>query len=45
MIFDFFLDKIKDNNQTLIYVTHNKEYSKRANKIYEISNQKLLRII
>ena len=43
LVFEFFLEKIKSNNQTLIYVTHNKNYAKKANKIYEISNQKLLK--
>ena len=44
LVFDFFLEKIKTNNQTLIYVTHNKSYSNRANILYEISNQKILKI-
>ena len=44
-VFDFFLEKIIENKQTLIYVTHNREYAKRASKIYEIINQKLNRIL
>ena len=40
-VFDFFLETIKQNNQSLIYVTHNKYYAKKANKRYIISNQKL----
>jgi len=43
-VFDFFLEKIKQNNQTLIYVTHNKNFAKRANNIYEISNQNLIEL-
>ena len=41
-IFEFFLETIKSNNQTLVYVTHNKKYAKRANNIFEISNQKII---
>ena len=43
-VFDFFLDKIKSNYKSLIYVTHNNEYAKKADFAYKISNQKLLRI-
>ena len=43
-VFNFFLDKIKLNSQTLIYVTHNKDYSVKADKQYIISNQNLERI-
>ena len=43
-IFSFFLEKIRLNFKTLIYVTHNKEYAKKADKIYEIYNQQLQRI-
>ena len=42
-VFDFFLEKIKHNNKTLVFVTHNKEYALKANKTYEISNEELLR--
>ena len=45
IVFDFFLEKIKSNNQTLIYVTHNNEYAKKANKIFEFSDQKLKKIL
>ena len=44
LVFEFFLEKIKLNNQTLIYVTHNKNYANRADSLYEISNQKILKI-
>ena len=43
-VFNFFLDKIKINNQSLIYVTHNKDYAMKANYKYKISNQQLLNI-
>ena len=45
LIFEFFLEKIRTNKQTLIYVTHNKNYAKKADQIYEINNQDLLRIL
>jgi ABC-type lipoprotein export system ATPase subunit len=43
-IFDFFLEQIKINNQSLIYVTHNNHYAKQANMKYQILNQKLKQI-
>ena len=42
-VFDFFLEKIKNNKQTLIYVTHNNHYAKKANNFYQISQQQLIR--
>ena len=42
-IFDFFLEKIKINNQSLIYVTHNKDFAMKTNNRYVISNNKLLK--
>ena len=42
-IFDFFLKTIKLNKQSLIYVTHNSKYAKKADTVYKISNQKLLK--
>ena len=44
LVFNFFLKKIKDNKQTLVYVTHNKKYALKADKKYEISNHKLINI-
>ena len=41
-IFDFFLKEIKKNKQTLIYVTHNQKYAKKAEIQYEISKKKYL---
>ena len=41
-VFDFFLETVKFNKQTLIYVTHNNNYAQRADKIFEITNKKLL---
>ena len=43
-IFNFFLEQIRINNQSLIYVTHNNHYAKQANKKYQILNQKLKQI-
>ena len=44
LVFNFFIEKIKSNFKTLIFVTHNKEYAKKADKIYQIANQELQRI-
>ena len=41
---NFFLDKISSNNQTLIYVTHNEKYAKKANTAFEISNNQIHKI-
>lgn len=43
-IFEFFLEQIKFNNQSLIYVTHNKHYAMQANIKYKIINQNLMQI-
>jgi len=43
-VFEFFLDKISSNNQTLIYVTHNEKYAKKANTAFEISNNQIHKI-
>ena len=43
-IFSFFLDQIKINKQSLIYVTHNKKYSIQAKDEYEIIQQNLIKI-
>ena len=43
-VFEFFLEKISSNNQTLIYVTHNAKYAKKANKAFEISNNQIHKI-
>ena len=40
-IFDFFIKYINDNNKSLIYVTHNKDFSKRADEIYFLNNKTL----
>lgn len=44
-VFDFFLEKIKFNNKTLIYVTHNNSYAKKADYVFEILHQKLIRTL
>ena len=43
-IFNFFLEQIRINKQSLIYVTHNNHYAKQANMKYQILNQKLKQI-
>ena len=43
-VFEFFLEKISFNNQTLIYVTHNSKYAKKARKAFEISNNHIHQI-
>mgnify|MGYP001437310816 CR=1 FL=1 len=43
-VFEFFLEKISSNNQTLIYVTHNQKYAKKANTAFEISNNQIHKI-
>ncbi len=40
-IFNFFLNYIKQNKKTLVYVTHNKKYSLLADEIYYFKNKKL----
>jgi lipoprotein-releasing system ATP-binding protein len=42
LVFNFFLEKVKIKKQTLIYVTHNNRYAKMANKMYQLSHQKLI---
>ena len=41
-IFNFFLDQVRENNQSLIFVTHNKNYAKMAKYEYTISKHKSL---
>ncbi len=43
-IFNFFLEQIRINNQSLVYVTHNNHYAKQANMKYQILDQKLKQI-
>ena len=38
-IFEFFINEIKRNNQTLIYATHNKKYSAKANIELKLTNK------
>ncbi len=40
-IFDFFLNEIKKNKQSLIYVTHNEKYAKEADIRYIISKKRI----
>tara|TARA_Y100000590_G_scaffold469416_1_gene656869 strand:- start:5580 stop:6263 length:684 start_codon:yes stop_codon:yes gene_type:complete len=43
-IFSFFLAYVKKNNKSLIYVTHNEQFSKQANCIYKFANSSLEKI-
>ena len=43
-VFDFFLEKIMINNQSLIYVTHNENYAMKTKNRYQIRDQQLIRI-
>ena len=40
-IFNFFINYIKQNKKTLVYVTHNKKFSLYADEIYNFENKKL----
>ena len=41
-IINFFLNFIKSNNISLLYVTHNQKYADMANNKYEFKNKKLI---
>ena len=41
-IFSFFINYIKQNKKTLVYVTHNKKLSMFADEIYDFTNNKLI---
>ena len=43
-IFDFFLNEVKINKKSLIYVTHNEKYAKKADKRYVISKRNIINI-
>ena len=43
-IFDFFLNEIKINKQSLIYVTHNEKYAKKADIRYIISKKRIVNL-
>tara|TARA_Y100001960_G_C14676967_1_gene829034 strand:+ start:626 stop:1306 length:681 start_codon:yes stop_codon:yes gene_type:complete len=43
-IFNFFIKEIKNNKQSLIYVTHNIKYAKLADKRYEIIKRDIKKI-
>ena len=42
-IIEFFLNFIKKNNLSLIYVTHNSKYAEMADFQYELKNKTLLK--
>tara|TARA_Y100000588_G_C13988300_1_gene810321 strand:+ start:12 stop:572 length:561 start_codon:yes stop_codon:yes gene_type:complete len=43
-IFNFFLKEIKSNKQSLIFVTHNEKYAKKANKQFKILKKQIIKI-
>ena len=43
-IFDFFLNEIRINKKSLIYVTHNEKYAKKADIRYIISKRNIINI-
>ncbi len=43
-IFDFFLNEIRNNKKSLIYVTHNEKYAKKADIRYAISKRNIINI-
>ena len=43
-IFDFFLKEIRINKKSLIYVTHNEKYAKKADIRYIISKRNIINI-
>ena len=43
-IFTFFISYVKQNNKSLIYVTHNEKFSTQANNIYKFSNSSLKKL-
>ena len=43
-VFNFFIDEIKKNKQTLIYATHNKRYSDRAKIKLKLSQKSFIKI-
>ena len=43
-IFDFFLNEVRINKKSLIYVTHNEKYAKKADIRYVISKRNIINI-
>ena len=43
-IFDFFLNEVRINKKSLIYVTHNEKYAKKADIRYVISKKNIINI-
>ena len=43
-IFDFFLNEVRINKKSLIYVTHNEKYAKKADIKYVISKRNIINI-
>ena len=40
-IFNFFINYVKQNKKTLVYVTHNKKFSLFADEVYKFNNKQL----
>ena len=43
-VFDFFINEINKNNQTLIYATHNSKYADQAKIKFELTHKKLVNL-
>ena len=43
-IFDFFLNEVRNNKKSLIYVTHNEKYAKKADIRYVISKRNIINV-
>ena len=41
-VFNFFIDEIEKNKQTLIFATHNLQYAKRAKKKIQLKNRQFI---
>ena len=44
LIFNFFIETIKETKKSLIYVTHNQNYANKADKIYSIVKKNIIRL-
>ena len=42
IIFNFFIEEIKKNKQSLIYVTHNNKYANKADIKYKIYKKNII---
>ena len=44
LIFNFFIETIKETKKSLIYVTHNQNYANKADKIYSIVKKNIIKL-